>query len=164
MSHEMVVQDVHPTLRHGEREGLGALLQGQLSDLTDLSLLGKQMHWTLHGARFRSLHLQLDELVDSWRAMGDEAAERAVALGAFPDGQVRTIAGASEIEPVEVGPLIDDFVLDALTERLGEVIARARERMERAAEYDPVTEDMLHAQVQALEEQHWMIRSQRVPR
>lgn len=161
MSHPMLVQDTHPTLRHNEREGLGSLLQAMLCDLTELSLLGKQLHWTLQGTRFRSLHLQLDELVDSWRTMSDEVAERAVALGAFPDGQSRAIAASSEIEPVEVGPLHDDFVLEALTERLGEVIARARTRMEQAAEYDKVTEDMLSQQVQALEEQHWMIRAQR---
>ena len=55
----------------------------------DLSLIGKQLHWTVVGPDFRPLHLQLDELVDSWRELSDTVAERAVALGVMPDGQAK---------------------------------------------------------------------------
>jgi starvation-inducible DNA-binding protein len=58
--------DHHPTLRHPDREAIGAELQGVLIDLIDLSLLGKQAHWNLYGAHFRPLHLQLDEFVEEW--------------------------------------------------------------------------------------------------
>jgi starvation-inducible DNA-binding protein len=92
MTTELVVQDGHPTLRHEERYALGVILQRTLVELTDLALIGKQLHWNVQGFHFRSLHLQLDELVDAWRALGDRVAERAVMLGVSPDGRVATIA------------------------------------------------------------------------
>lgn len=56
-------------------------LQGGLVDLIDLSLVAKQVHWNVTGPRFRSVHLQLDEVVDTARAHSDTVAERASALG-----------------------------------------------------------------------------------
>ena len=77
----IISQDHHPTLRHEDREAIGAELQGVLVTLIDLSLLGKQAHWNIVGPNFRALHLQLDELIDAWRLASDAVAERAVALG-----------------------------------------------------------------------------------
>jgi starvation-inducible DNA-binding protein len=160
MSYELTVQDGHPTLRHAERESIGAGLQGMLVDLVDLSLIGKQLHWNVTGPHFRSLHLQLDELVDSWRQLADEVAERAVALGIAPDGRATTVASDSVIESPNAGPLADDEVIAYLTDRLIEAVTQARERMEHAAEYDRVTEDLLIEVVDKLEQQQWMIRAQ----
>jgi starvation-inducible DNA-binding protein len=115
---ELVVQDVHPTLRHEERQALGADLEAMLVDLVDLSLIGKQLHWNVQGANFRALHLQLDELVETWRVLGDQVAERAVALGVAPDGRAATIAGATELEAPPAGPLPTREVVEYLTRRL----------------------------------------------
>jgi starvation-inducible DNA-binding protein len=52
------------------------------------------------------LHLQLDELIDVWRELGDTVAERAVAIGHFPDGQARTVASAAVVTPVGRGPIL----------------------------------------------------------
>ena len=49
-----------------EREGIGQELQATVHNLIELSLTGKQLHWAVVGPLFRPLHLQLDELVDSW--------------------------------------------------------------------------------------------------
>ena len=49
-----------------EREAIGGELQATLLDLVNLTLIGKQLHWAVVGPLFRSLHLELDELVDSW--------------------------------------------------------------------------------------------------
>ncbi|NED90608.1 DNA starvation/stationary phase protection protein, partial [Streptomyces sp. SID11233] len=59
-------------------------LQGALVDLVDLSLVAKQIHWNVIGPRFRSVHLQLDDVVDSARTHMDEVAERASTLGVSP--------------------------------------------------------------------------------
>jgi starvation-inducible DNA-binding protein len=158
---ELIVEDVHPTLRHEERQALGTDLEGVLIDLIDLSLIGKQLHWNVQGANFRSLHLQLDELIDVWRELSDQVAERAVALGVAPDGRAATVAGATELQAPAAGPLATHEVIDYLTHRLAEVITRARKRMEQTAEYDDVTNDLLIAVVAKLEEQHWMVRVQR---
>ena len=44
---------------------------------------------------------------------------------------------------------------------LDETITRSRERMEQAAEYDAVTEDLIIQTVALLEKQRWMIAAQR---
>jgi starvation-inducible DNA-binding protein len=157
---ELIVQDVHPTLRHEERQALGADLQGMLVDLTDLALIGKQLHWNIQGPHFHSLHLQLDELIDAWRELGDRVAERAVALGVVPDGRAQTIAGASELQPPPAAPLPTHDAIAYLTQRLVEVITRARKRMEQTAEYDDVTNDLLIEVVSQIEQQHWMVSVQ----
>jgi starvation-inducible DNA-binding protein len=143
-----------------QRQEVGQQLQGLLVELVDLSLLGKQLHWSVVGPLFRPLHLQLDELVDSWRALSDTVAERAVTLGFFPDGQSATVASTSPIRGVEQGELQDRVVVRELTNRLGAVAERARERMDRLGELDAASQDVVIEVVRALEEQLWMIRSQ----
>jgi hypothetical protein len=73
--------DHHPTLRHEERDALGTALQAVLIDLIDLSLVAKQLHWNVTGPTFRELHLQLDELAQTFDRIrfatlpiGDESA------------------------------------------------------------------------------------------
>jgi starvation-inducible DNA-binding protein len=149
-----------PALGAHEREEIGHELQATLLELIDLSLLGKQLHWSVVGPLFRPLHLYLDELIDSWRDLADTVAERSVALGSFPDGQADAIAAGSEVERVERGALEDKHVLRELVKRVAQVAERARERMDRLAELDSASEDVLVGVVRALEEQLWMIRSQ----
>ena len=48
-----------------ERAAIGAELQVILQDLIELSLIGKQLHWSVVGVAARSVHLFLDELVRS---------------------------------------------------------------------------------------------------
>ena len=43
---------------------LAGNLQKVLTDVTALSLVGKQLHWNITGEGFRSLHLYLDAVVD----------------------------------------------------------------------------------------------------
>jgi starvation-inducible DNA-binding protein len=149
-----------PSLGFHERAEVGNQLQDMVVELVDLSLLGKQLHWSVVGQHFRSLHLQLDELVESWRGLADTVAERAVAIGSFPDGQAATIAADSTIEGVERGAIEDLEVVRLLARRLGEVAERARERSARVSELDPPTEDVFIEVIRALEEQLWMVRAQ----
>ena len=149
-----------PALGKHEREEIGNELQATLLELVDLSLLGKQLHWSVVGPQFRPLHLYLDELIDSWRELADTVAERAVALGYWPDGQADTVAEGSQVAGVERGAIEDRHVLRELAQRLAEVDERTRGRMDRLAELDSASEDVLVEAVRALEEQLWMIRAQ----
>jgi starvation-inducible DNA-binding protein len=149
-----------PALGAHEREEIGGELQATLLELIDLSLLGKQLHWSVTGPFFRPLHLYLDELIDSWRDLADTVAERAVAIGFWPDGQADTVAKGSEVARVERGAVEDRHVLRELVRRVAEVDERTRERMDRLAELDSASEDVLVGVVRALEEQLWMIRAQ----
>jgi starvation-inducible DNA-binding protein len=152
--------EFHVPLGSDERAVAGEL-QRMLVDLIDLALIGKQAHWNVEGRHFRSLHLELDELVDDWRTLGDEVAERAVTMRAPPDGQAETVAGSSEIEPLPAGALGDQAIIEVLAIRLADVTARTRKRIERMAGVDPVSEDLLIRIASSLEKQLWMIRAQR---
>lgn len=149
-----------PALGIHERDEVGRHLQATLVELIDLSLIGKQIHWTIVGPLFRPLHLQLDELVDSWRDLGDTVAERAVALGFMPDGQADIISGTSELKRVERGAIDDQFALHELVHRIADVSESTRERMDRLGELDLASQDVLIEVVRALEEQLWMLRAQ----
>ena len=127
MPGSIISQDHHPTLRHEDREAIGAELQGVLVTLIDLSLLGKQAHWNIVGRNFRALHLQLDELIDAWRLASDAVAERAVALGYQPDGRSATVAERSELEPLPEGQLLDSDVVAAFTRLLTDAIGSIRD-------------------------------------
>ena len=159
----LTTQTAHlPALGSHQREEVGQQLQAMLVELVDLSLLGKQLHWTVVGPLFRPLHQQLDELVDSWRELADTVAERAVALGFMPDGQSATVAAETPVQAVERGELQDHVVVRELSTRLADVAERARERMDRLGELDAATQDVLIEIIRALEEQLWMIRTQLV--
>jgi starvation-inducible DNA-binding protein len=158
-THELS-QDHHPTLRHADREALGAELQAVLTVLIDLSLLGKQAHWNVVGPNFRPLHLHLDEMIDSWRLAGDAVAERSVALGHAPDGRAATVAARSQLPTLPEGPLADRDVIASFTRLLTDAVGAIRERMDRIEDVDTVTADLLHGVVAGLEENLWMVRVQ----
>ncbi|GGL09569.1 DNA starvation/stationary phase protection protein [Sphaerisporangium melleum] len=139
----------------------GDALQGALIDLLDLSLVGKQAHWNLIGRNFRSLHLQLDEIVALARTGADAVAERAVALGVNPDGRAATIARDSQVGHLEAGYIEDGKVVAVFTDILCAAVSRMRERIEATEEADPVTQDLLIEVTDGLEKQHWMIQAQR---
>lgn len=150
-----------PTLEEPrEREGVGRELEAVLHDLIDLSLIGKQLHWAVVGPLFRPLHLYLDELIDSWRALADTVAERAVALGFIPDGQARAVAGGSQLSAVEAAALEDHVVVRELAQRVAMVSERVRARLEPIGAIDLASQDVLIEVLRALEEQQWMLRSQ----
>ena len=149
-----------PPLGKHQRDEVGRELQATLVELIDLSLIGKQLHWTVAGPNFRPLHLQLDELVDSWRKLSDAVAERSVAIGFMPDGQARAVETGSELEPVERAAIEDHAVVRELTQRVADVGERVRTRMHRQGEIDLASQDVLIEVVRTLEEQEWMLRAQ----
>lgn len=135
-------------------------LQRALVDLVDLSLVAKQVHWNVIGPRFRSIHLQLDEVVDSARQHSDTVAERASALGVPPDGRAATVARGSGIGSVPQGWVKDTDAVGTLVSALGAVITRMRERVESTAEADPVSQDIFIGITADLEKHHWMFQAE----
>jgi len=143
-----------------QREDVGNQLQATLVELIELALFGKQLHWSVVGTLFKPLHEQLDELVDSWRELSDVVAERAVALGYYPDGQSAAVAAGSGLARLERGALQDHVVVRELTGHLADVAERVRERMDRMGEIDAASQDVLIEVLRELEKQLWMIRVQ----
>ncbi|MEV4435980.1 DNA starvation/stationary phase protection protein [Streptomyces sp. NPDC049555] len=151
---------VKSPLPEQDRNIVGDALQGALVDLVDLSLVAKQVHWNVVGPRFRSVHLQLDEVVASARQHMDTVAERASALGISPDGRAETVAKTSGIDPVGGGWTKDNEVVRIMIAALGTVIARMRERIEATEKPDPVTQDLLIGLTGDLEKHHWMFQAE----
>lgn len=135
-------------------------LQGALVDLLDLSLVAKQVHWNIVGPRFRSVHLQLDDVVASARTHSDTVAERAAALGASPDGRAATVASTSGITQIKDGWIKDTNAVATLVDALGAVISRMRERIEATADPDPVSQDLFIGITADLEKHHWMFQAE----
>lgn len=137
----------------------GEALQGSLVDLINLTLAAKQAHWNLVGKRFRSVHLQLDEVVTVARQYTDDVAERAAALGVSPDGRAVTVAGESGFPGTHAGWLKDDDAVEGIVASLGWVIERMRDRITATDESDPVTQDLLIQATAELEKQSWMFQA-----
>ncbi|MFJ8627976.1 Dps family protein [Kitasatospora sp. NPDC093550] len=147
-------------LPDNERKTTGEALQGALVDLLDLSLVAKQAHWNLHGPRFRSVHLQLDEVVTTARDFADEVAERAAAIGVSPDGRAATIAASSGLPGFPEGWIADEAVIEHLVKAFGVAIERMRTRIEETEKADPVTQDLLIGLTAALEKHSWMFQAE----
>ncbi|QYX82909.1 Dps family protein [Streptomyces akebiae] len=151
---------VKSPLSEADLKTVSEALQGALVDLVDLSLVAKQIHWNVVGPRFRSVHLQLDEVVDTARLHSDTVAERASTLGVPPDGRAGTVAGSSGIGRVPDGWVKDTDAVATLVEALGAVITRMRTRVESTAEADPVSQDIFIGITADLEKHHWMFQAE----
>ncbi|MHB9758368.1 Dps family protein [Streptomyces sp. BYX5S] len=151
---------VKSPLSDADLKTVGEALQGALVDLVDLSLVAKQVHWNVVGPRFRSVHLQLDEVVDTARQHSDTVAERASTLGVPPDGRAKTVADTSGVGVVPDGWVKDVDAVGTLVDALGAVIARMRERVEATGEADPVSQDIFIGITADLEKHHWMFQAE----
>ncbi len=151
---------VKSPLSDADLKTVSEALQGGLVDLVDLGLVAKQIHWNVVGPRFRSVHLQLDEVVDLARTHSDTVAERAAALGVSPDGRAATVAVGSGIGVTPEGWVDDTTAVRALVEALTAVIERMRVRIEATAEPDPVSQDIFIQVTAALEKQRWMCQAE----
>ncbi|MDV6032424.1 MAG: DNA starvation/stationary phase protection protein [Phycisphaera sp. RhM] len=141
-------------------EQVTSLLQHNLVNLVDLALLMKQAHWSVFGPNFRSIHLQLDEIIATVRDSSDEVAERIAALGIAADGRSGTVAATSELadyprEFVDVKQTIA-LVADATKATIDSL----RAAIEKLGDLDPVSEDLLIAIAGPMEKHLWMLQAQ----
>lgn len=142
------------------RQITGDALQDTLVELLGLSLLAKQAHWNVVGPRFRTIHLQLDEVVATARSYADKVAERSAALGVPPDGRAATVAESGVLPGAKEGWLRDTEVVRLLVDALGGAVGRLRERVAATEESDLVTQELLIQVTAALEEQSWMFQAE----
>ncbi|HEY7487653.1 MAG TPA: DNA starvation/stationary phase protection protein [Streptosporangiaceae bacterium] len=138
----------------------GDALQNTLVDLLDLTLIAKQVHWNLKGSHFRSVHLQLDEVVGIARAHTDIIAERAAALGISPDGRAKTVAEGTELPGIKGGWIQDTDGVRTMTTMLRAIVTRVRQRIDDTEEPDLVSQDIFLDIARDLEKQAWMFEVQ----
>ncbi|MEN8652271.1 DNA starvation/stationary phase protection protein [Streptomyces sp. 21So2-11] len=151
---------VKSTLPEADLKVVGEALQGALVDLVDLSLAAKQVHWNVVGPRFRSVHLQLDDVVVTARQHSDTVAERASAIGVNPDGRSTTVSESTAISEVPAGWIKDVDAVRILVDALGVVIGRMRERIRVTGDPDPITQDLLIGLTAELEKHAWMFQAE----
>ncbi|QDT15706.1 Dps family protein [Alienimonas californiensis] len=135
-------------------------LQDVLVALIDLGLQGKQAHWNLYGPDFQSLHEKLDAIVETARMSSDEVAERMNQLGIAPDGRRNAVAESSPLENYPAGFQPVPEALNLVGDRLHTAVETVRTARKTVADPDPMTEDLLIAISQQLEEHLWMIQAQ----
>ncbi|MGJ9494555.1 Dps family protein [Actinotignum sp. GS-2025a] len=134
-------------------------LQRTLTDLIDLSLQAKQYHWNIQGARFRALHLALDEVVSVTRTDLDEVAERIATIGGFPDGRAVTVAKESGLDDAGTGPFNVDDVYTVMAEKLYGASRRIQNDLSKVDEADPLSGDLLIGVARNLELQGWFMKA-----
>jgi starvation-inducible DNA-binding protein len=83
--------------------GVAQFLSQIVTDMTALSVNGKQAHWHVRGIAFVAVHELIDVVVDHAREWADLAAERVVALGLPVDGRIETVAAKTVIPPTSPG-------------------------------------------------------------
>jgi starvation-inducible DNA-binding protein len=135
-------------------------LQATLVELIDLSLLGKQAHWNVVGPNFRSIHLQLDEIVDLARLSSDRVAERIATIGAVPDGRAGAVASSSDLPEFPNGHVPVTEAVQRVGSALDTMSGRLKERILRIGDADPVSQDILIGTTDELEKAGWMLRAQ----
>jgi starvation-inducible DNA-binding protein len=141
-------------------EALSGALQSVLVELLELQAQAKQAHWTVVGPHFRSVHLELDELVDAVREHADTVAERMRALDAVPDGRTRTIANTTRLASFPEGEVSVERAVALIVERIIVVVNTIRAVHDDVDDRDPTSADILHAVLETLEKQRWMLASQ----
>lgn len=134
-------------------------LQSCLADLIELHLQCKQTHWNLVGQGFRSLHLELDDIVTVARNAGDDVAERIRALDGVPDGRSEKITATHSLPRLPDGLLRTGEVLDLTADRLSAAITTLRTVQAITDKHDPPSSDLLNGIVLELEKQRWMLRA-----
>ena len=146
-------------LEDAARTATGQALQPTLTELIDLSLIAKQAHWNVVGPNFRSVHLQLDELVTTARGLVDDVAERAAALGVAPDGRPSAVLDHG-LPKYPDGWQSDRETVEHIVSTLSALMMRLRPRIDETDKTDQVTQDLLIAVARAIEEAHWMWQAQ----
>lgn len=136
------------------------ILQSRLTDLIDLSLTLKHVHWNVVGFGFIGIHKLMDEQVDAVRSLVDEVAERITTMGAVATGlPSQVVDGRSSDGDYSLGrgPVMAHLgALDKVYER---VISGYRDAIPAVEKTDPVSEDLLISQTATLDLQHWFVRA-----
>lgn len=136
------------------------ILQSRLTDLIDLSLTLKHVHWNVVGFGFIGIHNLMDEQADAVRSLIDAVAERITTLGAVATGlPAQVVDGRSSDGDYALGrgPVMAHLgALDKVYER---VISRHRDAISAVEHIDTVSEDLLISQTATLDLHHWFVRA-----
>ncbi|BFM08389.1 DNA starvation/stationary phase protection protein Dps [Halioxenophilus aromaticivorans] len=140
-------------------EQIISIMHNRLIALLDLQLTLKHVHWNVVGRHFIGVHEMLDPQVDGVRAMTDALAERIAALGGTPCGTPGAIVEKRSWEDYKLGKATVTDHLVALDAVYTGVNEDHRKAVGQLGEIDPVSEDMIIAQLGELEQYQWFVRA-----
>ncbi len=149
-------------LKSDANDDVTSLLQRNLVNLIDLALVMKQAHWNVVGRNFRSIHLQLDEIIASVRDASDEVAERISTLGIAPDGRAETVASESELADYPRDFVKVPETIELVANATKTTIDSLRSAIEKLGDLDPISEDMCIGISASLEKHLWMLQAQEI--
>ena len=139
---------------------VAAPLQETVVDYISLASVARQAHWAVVGSEFRSFHTYMDELGAELALLIDDTAERMLAVGVLPLGQVDYVAKHTQVEPLPTTFVQKKDLVVALSERIAAVTMRIRERIAVLNDLDAVSADMLIAATAGLEKTLWMLQAE----
>lgn len=149
-------------LKDTDQKKAADILQGTLVTLIDLALDLKQAHWNVVGPNFRSLHLQLDEIIVTVRGATDDIAERIVTIGIAPDGRASTVASKTKLDEFATGFHMVPESVTAVADPMKKAIDQIRLGIEELGSIDPISEDLLIGISSQMEKHLWMVQAQEV--
>jgi starvation-inducible DNA-binding protein len=151
-----------PGLSTNDGAAAASVLQDRLSELTDLQLTLKHVHWNVVGPNFIGVHKMLDVQVKGVRKMVDATAERIATLGLSPTGTLTALArDRASADEYPLGRADTMAHLEALDHVYDGVITNHRQAMQKLEDIDLVTQDMLIQHLEDLEQFQWFVRAHR---
>lgn len=142
-----------PDISSGAAQFLGPVV----TDLTALSVDGKQAHWHVRGANFQAVHLLLDEVVEHAREYADNAAERVVALGLPIDARIQTVGARATTPLMTAGFQQSDVVIGQVIGAIDATLVTVRTAVDELALLDPVSQDVAIEIARGLEKDRWFL-------
>lgn len=136
------------------------MMNKALAATVDLSLIIKQAHWNVKGARFIMIHEMLDGFRDEIDVHVDEIAERVAQLGGTARGTTQAVAEATILKayPTDIHSVEDH--LHALIHAYGQVANLLRKYVDETAEAgDADAADILTAASRTLDKDLWFLEA-----
>ena len=137
--------------------GVAQFLGPVVTDLTALSVDGKQAHWHVRGENFQAVHLLLDDIVDRVREYTDTAAERVVALGLPIDARIQSVGARATNPALSAGFQQSDVVIAEIIASIDATLVTVRTAVTELAELDPVSQDVAIEIARGLEKDRWFL-------
>jgi starvation-inducible DNA-binding protein len=156
----MALEFIVPGLTAEQSEKAISILQSELEELNDLSLLLKHAHWNVKGKNFIAVHEMLDPQIDIVRDLVDTVAERIATLGGSPNGTADAIVANKN--HVKYPILKRECALDhlkAVDALYATAITALRTRITALDGLDVISSNILQDATQKLELFQWFMRS-----